>query len=56
MGVREDGGWQTSLNYTPILSAVIKVSRIMVLYHVYSERQMEIREIMWQKNIGEADA
>jgi hypothetical protein len=27
MGVRDDGGWQSALDYTPILSAVIKVAR-----------------------------
>jgi hypothetical protein len=56
MGVREDGGWQTALDYTPVLSAVIKVARIVVLYNVYTERQAEIRTIMAEKGIREADA
>ncbi|TWU70350.1 hypothetical protein ED733_000020, partial [Metarhizium rileyi] len=56
MGVRDDGGWQNALDYTPVLSAVIKVARIVVLYHVYTERQAEIRTIMEEKGINEADA
>jgi hypothetical protein len=56
MGVREDGGWHNALDYTPILSAVIKVARIVVLYHVHTERQTEIRTIMEEKGIGEAEA
>ncbi|PNP44426.1 hypothetical protein TGAMA5MH_03816 [Trichoderma gamsii] len=56
MGVRDDGGWHSALDYTPILSAVIKVARIVVLYHVYTERQVEIRNIMREKGVREADA
>ncbi|KAL6789481.1 hypothetical protein GGI42DRAFT_347251 [Trichoderma sp. SZMC 28013] len=46
MGVRDDGGWHSALDYTPILSAVIKVARIVV----------EIRNIMREKGVREADA
>ncbi|KAL6789570.1 hypothetical protein GGI42DRAFT_365770 [Trichoderma sp. SZMC 28013] len=40
----------------PILSAVIKVARTVVLYHVYTERQIEIRNITREKGTREADA
>ncbi|PNP44458.1 hypothetical protein TGAMA5MH_03804 [Trichoderma gamsii] len=56
MGVRDDGGWHSALDYTPVLSAVIKVARIVVLYDVYTDRQAEIRTIMREKNMREADA
>jgi superfamily II DNA helicase RecQ len=56
MGVREDGGWHNALDYTPVLSAVIKVARIVVLYHIYNERQGEVRAIMEEKGIQEAEA
>ena len=56
MGVRDDGGWQNALDYTPTLSAVIKVARIVVLHQIYTERQAEIRTIMEERGIREADA
>ncbi|TQV97388.1 hypothetical protein IF1G_04628 [Cordyceps javanica] len=56
IGVRDDGGWQSALDYTLVLSAVIKVARILVLYHVYNERQAKVRAIMEERGMREADA
>jgi superfamily II DNA helicase RecQ len=42
IGIREDGGWESVLNYTPIYSAVIKVARMLVLYQSYCEREVQV--------------
>ncbi|RKK63864.1 hypothetical protein BFJ69_g16845 [Fusarium oxysporum] len=45
MGIRKDGGWMDVLDYTPIYSAVIKIARAMVVYHLYVERQAEVARL-----------
>lgn len=42
MGIRQDGGWESVLNYTSIYSAVIKVARMLVLYQSYCEREAQV--------------
>ncbi len=48
LGVRDDGGWVSALDYTPIYSAVIKTARMMVVYQSYWEREDEIAELVTQ--------
>lgn len=45
MGLKEDGGWMMPLEYTPIYSAVVKVSRMMVLHQSIKERDKEIAQL-----------
>lgn len=56
MGMRDDGGWHSALDYTPVLSAVIKVARIVVLYDVYIKRQAEIRNIVRVQGVTASEA
>jgi hypothetical protein len=42
LGVHTQNGWQSALNYTPKLSAVVTVARMVVLYTAYRQRQEEI--------------
>jgi len=35
VGIRPDGGWVSALSYTPKLSAIVKVFRMMVLQHAW---------------------
>lgn len=39
MGIRADGGWENALAFTPKLSAVIKLARMMVAQHVWEQAQ-----------------
>ena len=54
MGLREDGGWVSAENYTPIYSAVIKIVRMLVVYQAVVEQKDEIQELA--KSIDEDDA
>ncbi len=44
LGLRGDGGWADVETYTPILSAVIKIARMLVLQQAYEIRQDWIRQ------------
>ena len=44
MGITEDGGWMTAINYTPIYSGIIKIIRALVIYQSVLERQEEIEK------------
>lgn len=48
LGVREDKGWDNPEDYTPKLSAVIKLSRLMVIQMAYQTRQDTIAERVGQ--------
>ncbi|KJZ69024.1 hypothetical protein HIM_11583 [Hirsutella minnesotensis 3608] len=48
LGVRDDGGWVSAMDYTPLYSAVIKTARMMVVYQSYWEREDEIAELITQ--------
>lgn len=50
MGIREDGGWEDVINYTPVYSAVIKVARMLVVYQAYLEREDEVAALMAATN------
>lgn len=52
MGMREDGGWESPLNYTPIYSAVVKIYRMVVLYRAYIKRQQEMRNIYNKQGVS----
>ena len=45
MGIDEAGGWKSPLTYTPILSAVVTVSKMIVLYQAYLRRNKDIERI-----------
>jgi hypothetical protein len=36
-------GWKSALSYTPVLSALITVTRALVVYKAYNDRQQSIR-------------
>jgi hypothetical protein len=42
MGVREDKGWDAPEDYTPKLSGIIKLARLMVIQMAYQARQASI--------------
>jgi hypothetical protein len=42
IGIREDRGWESVLNYILIYSAIIKVARMLVLYQLYCEREVQV--------------
>ncbi|KFZ23682.1 hypothetical protein V502_01840 [Pseudogymnoascus sp. VKM F-4520 (FW-2644)] len=48
LGVREDKGWDNPEDYTPKLSAVIKLSQLMVIQMAYQTRQDTIAERVGQ--------
>lgn len=54
MGLREDGGWVSAENYTPIYSAVIKMARILVAYQAVVEQKDEIQALA--RSMDEEDA
>lgn len=56
MGVQDNNRWQNALDYTPVLLAIIKVVRIIILYHVYTKWQAKIRTIIEEKGINKANA
>ncbi|KAM7188699.1 Protein of unknown function (DUF3505) domain containing protein [Rhypophila sp. PSN 637] len=56
MGIREDGGWESVENYTPIYSAVIKMARMLVVYQAVLEQQDEIKELEQRMSKEEAKA
>lgn len=39
MGIRQDGGWETASNFTPKLSAMIKLSRMLVAQQAWEQSQ-----------------
>ncbi len=44
MGITDDGGWMTAINYTPIYSGVIKITRAMVIHQSILEQQDEVEK------------
>ena len=54
MGLREDGGWVSAENYTPIYSAVIKMARILVAYQAVVEQKDEIQALATSMDESEA--
>jgi len=45
LGVEADGGWKSPLIYTPMLSAVVTTSKMIVLYKSYLVREEEVMKI-----------
>jgi RecQ family ATP-dependent DNA helicase len=43
LGIRQDNGWLGAEDYTPKLSAVIKLARLMVVQEAYEERREAIK-------------
>ncbi|KAI7975221.1 hypothetical protein EIK77_002914 [Talaromyces pinophilus] len=39
MGIRESGGWETALAFTPKLSTMIKIARILVAQQAWEESE-----------------
>jgi hypothetical protein len=44
LGIREDYGWVDAEDYTPTYSAIIKMSRLMVIQEAYKRRQNAIKQ------------
>lgn len=42
----EDGGWCSPMNYTPKMSAIIKVARMMAVYSAHQARKEDIRRVI----------
>jgi hypothetical protein len=40
MSIRRNATWISALNYTPILSAIIKIARILVALSAYKESSL----------------
>ncbi|OHE98662.1 zinc knuckle [Colletotrichum orchidophilum] len=45
LGIREDGGWYQATEYATNYSAVIKVTKMFVVYHAWLERHDEVAEL-----------
>ncbi|KAH8646440.1 hypothetical protein BGZ61DRAFT_501313 [Ilyonectria robusta] len=45
MGLDANGGWVTAANYTPVLSAIVKGTRYLVLYQSMLERREQIMRL-----------
>ncbi|CAN9476071.1 unnamed protein product [Alternaria alternata] len=56
MGVDGDRGWKDPLVYTPIISAVVTVARMLVLYTAVKTRQDRVTEIMEKEGFSDQDA
>ena len=50
LGIRDDKGWESPEDYTPKLSAVIKLARLMVIQMAYQARQARIRRRVEDEN------
>jgi len=46
-------GWKPATLYTPILSAMITISRLMVVYKVYDNRNAIVKRMMRAEFISE---
>ena len=49
-------GWKLATLYTPILSAIITISRLMVVYKAYDNRNARVKRLMRVELISEAKA
>ncbi|KAG9191444.1 hypothetical protein G6011_09532 [Alternaria panax] len=56
MGVDGDRGWKDPLVYTPIISAVVTIARMLVLYTAVKTRQDRVTEIMEKEGYVRQDA
>ncbi len=59
LGIEADGGWKSPLIYTPMLSAVVTTSKMIVLYKAYLTREEEVNKIAQariEEGFGEEDA
>ena len=53
LGIREDGGWHDSSDYTPVLSAVVKVARMLAISWAYQQREADVKTAMRDRNMVE---
>jgi hypothetical protein len=53
LGIREDGGWCDPSDYTPVLSAVIKVARMFAISWAYRQREEDMQLTMRVHNMVE---
>ncbi|THX19206.1 hypothetical protein D6D12_10754 [Aureobasidium pullulans] len=49
-------GWKLATLYTPILSAIITISRLMVVYMAYDNRNARVKRLMRAELMSEAKA
>ena len=53
LGIREDGGWHDPSDYTPVLSAVVKVARMFAISWAYQQREADVKTTMRERNMEE---
>jgi hypothetical protein len=56
LGIREGHDWKSALVYTPLLSAVVIVARMLVLYKAKQAREAEMERIRYVCGVGESEA
>ncbi|KAJ1673709.1 hypothetical protein EV182_004712, partial [Spiromyces aspiralis] len=54
LGIQAEHGWRSALVYTPVLSAIVTVARMLVLYQAKRARDEEVRN--WRQLTGESEA
>ena len=55
-GVSNDCGWKSALSYTPTISAIVTVARMLVLYKASKARKERVAEIMEKEGFSKEDA
>ena len=55
-GVDNDRGWKSALSYTPTISAIVTVARMLVLYKASKARKERVAEIMEKEGFNKEDA
>lgn len=53
LGIRDDGGWHDSTDYTPVLSAVVKVARLFAMRWAYRQLEAEVKTTIRLRNSEE---
>jgi hypothetical protein len=54
--VNKDCGWKSPLVYTPIISAIVTVAKMLVLYRARKARKERMADIMEKEGFGKEDA
>ncbi|KAL8300987.1 hypothetical protein RB593_003818 [Gaeumannomyces tritici] len=56
LGIQPGHGWRSALVFTPRLSAVVTVTRMLVLYRAHRDREDEVRRRREERGEGEEEA
>lgn len=52
LGIDGGGGWKSPVIYTPMLSAVVTISKMIVLHRAFTDRKEQV-ELMTQEKVEE---